>query len=146
MSIIYIFKKTVKNKKGFTLIELLVVIAIIGMLSSLVLASLSTARGKGANAAVKQNLNSVRAQAEVYYGTSPTGYTGVCGDPQIIKIRGAADLASGGTTYCRDIPSSGWVVSSPFKIAEVGNNFWCVDSTGVARGHASALTVETACP
>jgi len=136
----------VKNTKGFTLIELLVVIAIIGVLSSVVLASLNVARGKGANAAVRQNMNALRAQAEVYYDASPTGYTGVCSDPQILKIIAAADIASGGTTYCLDVPSSSWVVSSPLKVADGGNYFWCVDGTGVARGHVSALTVETACP
>ena len=36
-------------KKGFTLIELLVIIAIIGILSSIVLATLQAVRNRGAN-------------------------------------------------------------------------------------------------
>ncbi len=54
-------------KKGFTLIELLVVVAIIGILASVVLVSLNSARSKGNDAAVKTNLHTVANQAELYY-------------------------------------------------------------------------------
>jgi len=66
------------KNKGFTLIELLVVIAIIGILSSVVLASLSNARDKGKDAAVKSQLASMKAQAELYYSAKDETYDGVC--------------------------------------------------------------------
>ena len=55
------------TKKGFTLIELLVVIAIIGILSSVVLASLNTARKKGRDARRIADLKQLQLALELYY-------------------------------------------------------------------------------
>ena len=54
-------------KKGFTLIELLVVIAIIGILSSIVLASLNSARKKGRDARRVADIKQIQLALELYY-------------------------------------------------------------------------------
>jgi prepilin-type N-terminal cleavage/methylation domain-containing protein len=54
-------------KRGFTLIELLVVIAIIGILSSVVLASLSASRARARDAAQMQFATQVHRALELYY-------------------------------------------------------------------------------
>ncbi|MBI5457801.1 type II secretion system protein [Candidatus Kaiserbacteria bacterium] len=54
-------------KKGFTLIELLVVIAIIGILSSIVLASLNSARQKGRDARRVADIKQIQLALELYY-------------------------------------------------------------------------------
>jgi prepilin-type N-terminal cleavage/methylation domain-containing protein len=46
-----------KNKKGFTLVELLVVIAIIGILSSVAVVNLNSARSKAKGAAAQATLS-----------------------------------------------------------------------------------------
>lgn len=69
--------------RGFTLIELLVVIAIIGMLSSVVLASLNTARTKAADASRISNVKALKLALELYYsnnGGYPTSNGTVNGD------------------------------------------------------------------
>lgn len=57
-----------KNKeKAFTLIELLVVVAIIGVLASVVLSSLSSARAKGRDAKRAADIRSFQTALEFYY-------------------------------------------------------------------------------
>lgn len=133
-----------KNQKGFTLIELLVVIAIIGILSSVVLASLNIARGKGANAAIKQNLNGIRSQAEVFYDDNAV-YTGLCANDTVVNAIAAADTASGASATCNESDTE-WAVSSPLKAISGTDNYWCVDSAGTATAHENALGTATVCP
>lgn len=54
-------------ERGFTLIELLVVIAIIGLVASVVLVSLDTARAKARDARRSEDLENIRLALELYY-------------------------------------------------------------------------------
>jgi prepilin-type N-terminal cleavage/methylation domain-containing protein len=153
-------------KKGFTLIELLVVVAIIGVLASVVLASLNTARAKGTDAAIKSNLDNTRAQASLYYDTNSgyssaavaataTGGTNLaCSIANSIfdpaapnSINGmivAAQQAYGGASAARctitvgtvAIPSTNWAADVPLKNPVTTGDVWCVDSTGVSKEEA----------
>ena len=68
------------KNKGFTLIELLVVIAIIGLLASIVMVSLNSARAKARDVNRKSALKQIQTALELYYdkyGTYPVS-TPVC--------------------------------------------------------------------
>lgn len=66
-----------KNKRGFTLIELLVVIAIIGILASIVLVSLNSAREKARDVRRVSDVRQIALALEMLYDDSaPNAYPG----------------------------------------------------------------------
>ncbi len=168
------FKRTLE--RGFTLIELLVVIAIIGILAATVLASLGTARQSGSNAAAIGSMSSMRAQAEIYYGTNSNSYLGVCAAAATANGLGALTAAArtngaGGASaaawsnvitvaslwsataatnqgVCHD-NATAWAASVP--LSGTSANYACVDSTGASKVSATAIiagsgATQYACP
>lgn len=136
-----------KLQTGFTLIELLVVIAIIGILSSIVLASLSSARTKGEDAAINTTLSNMRAQAELFYSSqNPNSYgtsvTAACDGTMSTLFTGAGGLGSlaaglvtragaGATKTACGSNGTEWVAVGLSKSS--ATTAFCVDSTGVAK-------------
>ena len=131
--------------RGFTLIELLVVIAIIGILSSVVLASLNSARGKGANAAVKSSMANLRAQAELYYDDqTPPSYNSLCASTQFASMLASATSTGGGTGACYAATTS-WAASAPLKVAETEGGYYCVGSSGASKATSTNVGSAAGC-
>ncbi len=132
-------------KRGFTLIELLVVIAIIGILSSVVLASLTTARTRGTAAAIQNEMSNMRAQAELFYSTNGNSYgtQTACGSGIFgTASNGLGNLIDGvenkgGTVECASTGSA-WAAQASYN-----STYYCVDSTGVSTSTASDLITST---
>jgi len=142
----------IKNRsKGFTLIELLVVIAIIGILSSVVLASLNTARTKGNDASIQSNLSTIQTQAEIYYGDTNNTYgttvttcsTGMFLDTTIAKAIAALEVANGASSATCFSGATVYAISSPLSTNSAQH--WCVDNKGSVGVRTSAATA-TGCP
>ena len=87
-----------KNRKGFTLIELLVVIAIIGLLSTLAVVALGSAREKSRDARRVSDLKQIQVALELYY-TDLNGYPTTTGSGITLGVANTTDcLNSNGFT------------------------------------------------
>jgi len=88
------------NQKGFTLIELLIVVAIIGVLSSVILSSVSSARKKARDARTLEDVRQITLALNMARDASPTGSWPGLTTWQCLKASGRCwrDIYSGNST------------------------------------------------
>lgn len=144
-----------KEEKGFTLLELLMVVAIIGVLTSIVLVSLTDSRNRGADAAVKSNLDTVRGQSELFYSSSnsflPSGGatfniatcpaynasgTNMLSKDKVIAEAIAEAVKRGDNGSSCYNSSINWAIAVGLKSNSALS--WCVDSGGNSKQVSSA--------
>jgi prepilin-type N-terminal cleavage/methylation domain-containing protein len=126
-----------KIKNGFTLIELLVVIALIGILSTLVLANLNSARERSRDAQRKADLRNIQTAFRLYYndkGSYPAAFpTG--GSPWLVS----------GITYMGTFPKDP-LTSQSYSYTYTDGDNYTIDSCLENKSDDKCVTDASFCP
>ncbi len=99
-------EQILKHKKGFTLIELLVVISIIGILSSISVVSVNTARRKARDVKRQADISTIQLGLYLYYDDQRGFPEADNGDPAVnwATLTAALDGSTGYPIYMGRVP------------------------------------------
>ena len=118
----------------------LMLMAVIGIIASVVLASLNTARAKGQDAQTKAVLMNMYAQSEMYSQTTNGSYLGFCNDQQTSMV--ANSFPEKVSATCNDA-DNGYAISAELR----SGNYYCADSTGARKEVSRGIVLqEISCP
>lgn len=151
------FKLLTSNlSRGMTLIELLVVITIIGVLSTIILSSVSDSRARAYDSKIKQQLSSFRTAAEIYFQNQvPNTYnvSSSCSSGMFVSILPSegspglyidiASMPANTEVVCGSNANSYAVKATLYS----GSEYWCVDNSGDSVKIPGSIGASvTACP
>jgi prepilin-type N-terminal cleavage/methylation domain-containing protein len=130
-----------KNKKGFTIIELLIIVAIIGILATVIMIIINSARDKAKDNAALDTMNSIRASAQACIvdttlpqnrlGVNTAAFTSIC-------------LYDPGAGLANAVSYNDWpVLSNNWVLPNGQNNLYC--SLGSTDGASCASGFGSTC-
>lgn len=125
--------KTIKSSRGFSLIEILVVIAIIGILSTIVFASMQQARKKSRDADRISDISQLEAALHTYaitYGRYPSSADGTCYYYNSFAANGCLKVlvTAGLFTSLPTDPLNGTYTGAPHSDQMYFYDNWCLDN------------------
>ena len=108
-------------RKGFTLIELLVVISLIGILSTLILANLNSARERSRDVQRKSDLRNIQTALRLYYNDAG-GYPATASLPAW-----GSQWIVGTTVYMNILPSDP-LASQSYRYTQTDSETYTIES------------------
>lgn len=141
-----------KNKAGFTLIELLMVVAIIGILATVVVGMLGGAKKKGEDSGIKEQMTSLRTQAELYAADNGGIYSDMFTNDNTwasmdTTIQAILDYISDQTNvHTAGSSANAWAAQAQLK--QDTTQYVCVSSTsnGLSISTTAMAAGDTVCP
>jgi general secretion pathway protein G len=129
-----------KAKKGFTLVEILIVVVILGILAAIVIPQFTNASQEAKLSALKSNLQTVRAQIQLYkiqHNDSPPAVATFENDMTVID-------ANGFGPYLERVPNNPFTNDNTVGAWDAGTSWELNATTGAFRAGDGGTTLGEA--
>ncbi len=116
-----------KAKSGFTLVEILIVVVILGILAAIVIPQFSNASSEAKLASLKSNLQSIRAQIQLYKIKNDDS------SPTVAAFTSQMTTDANNGPFLQSIPTNPYTGTNSVVAWGTGGGAWELDEDGTAN-------------